>query len=55
MTIEAPKTNCVEGAASPRTSHDTNVDMTIDSDVAKPFKILSAYFMVTDTIKPPNA
>ena len=55
ITIEAPMTNCIVGAASPSASHDTRLDIKMDKEVAKPFKMLSAYFIVTDTISPPKA
>ena len=48
-------TNCMVGAASPSASQDTKLDITMDREVAKPFRMLSAYFIVTDTINPPKA
>ena len=55
ITIEAPAINCIDGALSPNTHQETIVDITIDKDVAKPLRILSAYFTVTATTKPPTA
>ena len=33
--------------------HDANADETIDIDVANPFRMLSVYFIVAATSKPP--
>lgn len=44
-----------EGSKSFRTKKDTIEDSTIEREVAKPFRMLSAYFITKETIIPPSA
>ena len=43
------------GSKSPKKKYESTEDMTIDTAVAKPFKMLSAYFITVATMSPPIA
>lgn len=56
-TIEVPnrKQGLPSSSRSCKIMFDTKQDIIIDIDVAKPFKMLSAYLMTAATRRPPNA
>ena len=43
------------GERSSKRSQDTRPDMMMDTEVAKPLRMLSAYLMVAATTNPPKA
>jgi len=50
-----PKRKALLISTSPNKYDDTNADINMDNDVAKPFSTLSAYLTTTATIRPPAA
>ena len=54
-TRPEPARKVEPGERSSKSSQDTRPDTMMDTEVAKPFRMLSAYLMVAATTNPPKA